>query len=202
MRLSLNSAGLAVVFGAFCGACPALALDMRVSGSQILLSGNIVDGDEHRFREIMDSPAGANIRVVRLNSGGGKIEPAGQIGRIIRRRGLATLVEAGSSRCGSACTVIFASGATRHYVGADRIQDGEVGRDAYRGLAYHQGNNPLSRASGRFSGQATGAMISWYYEFGSSGARDLPDKAPPQKFYQISGATALSRGIATSLSRP
>lgn len=177
------------------------AMDMRISGHEIVLSGSIVDGDEFKFKELVER-SGNGLRVVRLNSGGGKINPAGEIGRIIRKRGMATLVDARNSRCGSACTIIFGSGVSRHYVGAEGIADSLTKPAAYRGLAFHEGNNPLSRASNRYSGPATAALIGWYYEFGISSARSLAIQAPPNGFYQISGATALSMGIATNLNRP
>lgn len=193
----------------FCGATlalfaawPAFSLEMRVSGREIVLSGGIINGDEHRFRDLIENPAHAGVRVVRLNSGGGKIAPAGEIGRMIRKRGMATLLDAASGRCGSACTVIFSSGSTRHYVNGERVTDQPVPKANYRGLAFHEGSSPLSTARNRYSGQATAELIGWYYEFGTSAAKDLATKAPPEGFYQISGPTALSLGIATSLSRP
>lgn len=190
-------AGLALLAGA-----PAFALDMRISGNTITLSGGIADGDEYKFKELIESPPGQSVRVVRLNSGGGKIAPAGEIARLIRKRGLATLLDAGSNRCGSACTVLFAGGASRHFVNGQGIQDGAVPKSSFRGLAFHEGSNPLSLAKNRYSGRATGEMIGFYYEFGVSAAKDIITKAPPEGFYQISGPTALSLGIATSLARP
>ena len=181
---------------------PAAALDIRVAGGQFVLSGRIIEGDQIRFREMLEDPRNAGIRVVRLNSGGGKISAAGEIGQLIRRRGMATLLDAGSGRCGSACTVIFAAGVSRHYVGGAGVADAVVPKNSYRGLAYHEGSNPLSTASNRYSGPATASLIGWYYEFGSSAAKDLATKAPPEKFYQISSQTALSLGIATSVNRP
>lgn len=184
------------------GAFPALAMDMRVSGREIILSGSIINGDEYRFRELVEDPRNSGIRVVRLNSGGGKINAAGEIGRTIRKRGMATLLDAGSNRCGSACTIIFSAGTSRHYVGGERVPDLAVPRANYRGLAFHEGSSPLSLARNRYSGAATAELIGWYYEFGTSAAKDLATKAPPEGFYQVSGPTALSLGIATSLQRP
>lgn len=180
------------------GLSTAQALEMRVSGNQILLSGTIQAGDEFKFKELVDG-AGGKIRIVRLNSGGGGVEAAGQIGRIIRKHGMTTIVDAAASRCGSACTIIFGAGASRHYLNATRMADGPVSPKAYRGLAFHEGSSPLSRAAHRYSGPATAAVIGWYYEFGISAARSLATQAPPNGMYQVSGATALSMGIATSL---
>ena len=177
------------------------ALDMRIASDTITLSGPIRDADDDAFKTIMASAAGQGVKIVRLNSTGGKIDPAANIARLIRRRGLTTLAD-GAGVCSSACTVIFAGGSARHYVNGERVRDGQVKSGAQKGLAYHQGNAPLSRDAGNYSPRATGLMMSLYSELGVSGARQFPDKAGPREYWQISGQTALSNGIATSLLRP
>jgi hypothetical protein len=51
-----------------------------------------------------------NVRVVRLNSGGGRLAEAYRLGERIRDRGLSTHV---AEECSSACVIAFASGAER-----------------------------------------------------------------------------------------
>jgi hypothetical protein len=51
-----------------------------------------------------------NVRVVRLNSGGGRLAEAYRLGERIRDRGLSTHV---AEECSSACVIAFASGAKR-----------------------------------------------------------------------------------------
>lgn len=190
-------AGLTLLAGA-----PAFALDMRISGNTITLSGSINNGDEATFREHLDSPAGKNVRIVRLNSGGGWIFPAGEIGRLVRKRGLSTYFDVSGSKCASACILIFGGGVNRHYVNGQGIKDGISEPGQSRGLAFHEAWNPISRHTNKYAPQATGEIIGYYYEFGISAAAKLITQAPPNKLYQISGPTALSLGIATSLARP
>ncbi|MHB2167502.1 hypothetical protein [Alsobacter sp. R-9] len=114
----------------------------------------------------------------------------------------ATLVDARSSWCASACTAIFAAGVRRHYVGTQGLVDGTVEAKTARGLAYHEGGNPQSLQPLKYSGNATAAMIDLYYEFGSREAASLATLAMPNRLYVISGATALAKGIATGLGPP
>lgn len=70
-----------------------------------------------------------NVRVVRLNSEGGRLAEAYRLGERIRDRGLSTYV---SGECSSACVIAFASGAERLLGSRARVGLHEVG---YRGLA-------------------------------------------------------------------
>ena len=123
------------------------------------------------------------------------------MGRMIRARNLPTVVDASRSACGSACTILFAAGTSRHYVGAEKIQDG-VGDMKRPGLGYHEGNNFLANGKKGQSGAATGRVIDFYYEFGSGKASTLITRADWKHFYYISSATALELGLATSTKRP
>ncbi|MCA0401062.1 MAG: hypothetical protein LCH38_09630 [Proteobacteria bacterium] len=194
--------GAALSLALALGVGNAQALEMKISGPVISLSGPIRAGDDEIFKELLKSPAGANVRVVRVDSNGGFVRPAAEIGRLIRKHGLSTLLDARSARCGSACTLLFAGGKNRHFVNGQAIKDGPVRIRDYRGLAFHEGSSALSLASNRHSGQATAQMVAFYHEFGVSAARNLITQAPPEGFYQISGPTALSLGIATSTSPP
>jgi len=177
---------------------PARAITLTSKGGGVLLSGGIKPGDHIEFREFI---AAANPRFIELNSGGGDITAAGEIGRTIRKKNLPTVVDASRSTCGSACTIIFASGATRHYVGGEKIQDG-VGDMKRPGLGYHEGNNFLASGKKGQSGAATGRVIDFYYEFGSGKASSIITKADWKHFYYLSSATALELGLATSTKRP
>jgi hypothetical protein len=179
---------------------PAAALDFALRGNAVHISGPVKMGDNVRFDEFMSQPAAANARVFHLNSPGGVIGVALDIARKIRRRGAATVVD-GRASCESACTVIFAGGSSRHYVNAGSLQDRLGG--ARGGLGFHEGNNANADGRGRqYSGGATAAMINAYYELGASGAAQFATKAGFNGMYRISGASALSSGVATSLSPP
>ena len=177
---------------------PATALEFSTRGDVMTLRGPIRDGDDALFREAL----GGGVRVVNLNSGGGKIQPASEIARLIRSKGLTTVTDASSALCASACTVIFAGGRQRYYLNAGNLTEGAFSKTNFRGLGFHEGNDPLSREKNHYSGRATANMINMYYEMGISAASSLATKAPPEQYYRISGPTALSFGIATSLSRP
>ena len=136
-----------------------------------------------------------------ISSQGGWSGDAHEIGRIIRARQLPTVVDASRSVCGSACTIIFASGVSRHYLGAEKIQD-RVDEPTKHGLGYHEGWAILANGKWGQSGRTTGYIIDCYYEFGSGKASTLITRADVKHFYYISAATALELGIATSTRRP
>jgi hypothetical protein len=188
----------APIFVCACAAGPALAGEMSGSGSVATFSGPIRAGDEFKVRDHM---ARHQVRVLFLNSPGGQITAATEIGRMLRRAGVTTVVDAATSNCASACTVLFAAGARRHYVNAAGVVEGRQGL-AGRGLGYHQGNQSTSVHAGGFSGAATGNMVNAYYEFGVSGAAQFLNLAGPREMYRINAATALANGIATSTARP
>lgn len=184
------------------GAGRAEALELRLSGSTLVLSSTLKWGAHHEFKTFVDAQPKGAIRTVALHSSGGSVESAQEIGRRIRNEGWATLVDARHASCASACTAIFAAGVRRHYVGTQGLVDGQVESKAARGLGYHEGGSPHSLQPLRYSGGATAAMINLYYEFGSREAASLATLAPPNRLYVISGATALAKGIATSLGPP
>jgi hypothetical protein len=183
-----------------CLMMPAYALEFSQRGNAITISGPVKRGDNTRFEEFMAQPAASGARVFYLNSNGGSIGVALDIARIIRRRGGVTVVD-GRGGCESACTVIFAGGTSRHYINTGGLQDRLGG--ARGGLGYHEGNNANSDGRGvQYSGRGSQAMNNAYYELGSSGAGQFMVKAGFRQMYRISGPTALSSGLATSLSPP
>jgi hypothetical protein len=194
MRILLLSAVCVIA------ATPAVALDFSLRGGAVHITGPVRLGDNVRFDDFMRQPGAANARVFHLNSPGGTIGIALHIAREIRKRGGATVVN-GKGFCESACTVMFAGGATRHYINTAGLSDRLDG--ARGGLGFHEGNNANSDGRGvQYSGGATAAMINAYYELGARGAPQFATKAGFRGMYRISGATALQSGIATSLSPP
>jgi len=75
----------------------------------IVLNGPIKDGDDARFRDIA---ASAGKAVVLLNSEGGSVAPALEMGRTIRLKGLSTSVPP-DTLCASACALIWLAGSPR-----------------------------------------------------------------------------------------
>jgi hypothetical protein len=96
------------------GAAPAHALDLRLVGSTLHLSGPLNWGSHHGFKAFVDAQPKGALRVVALDSRGGSVESAQEIGRRVRKEGWSTLVDARRGRCSSACTAIFAAGTGRH----------------------------------------------------------------------------------------
>ena len=157
-------------------------------------------GDEQRFAALLAQPRARKIAVVYLDSFGGSIAAGIKIGRIIRKAGLATAVDASAARCDSACTLIFAGGVRRYYVGGASVFEGTSARG---GLGYHPAHTrdpAWTRAS--YSDKGTGMMAAFYREMGQPGAADLMKRAGFSTIYRPSGATALSLRIATSLDEP
>ena len=181
-------------------ASPAQALEFAVRGNAVFLSGVVKLGDNVKYDAFMANAPAANARVFHLDSPGGTIGIALHIARDIRRRGGATVVD-GRKACESACTLMFAGGATRHYVNTASLPDRLGG--ARGGLGFHEGNNANADGRGRqYSGGATAAMVNGYYEMGVGNAAQFATKAGHTGMYRVSGASALASGIATSLSPP
>jgi hypothetical protein len=84
---------------------------LRNRGTELVVSGEIVDGDAERFRAIASVMPYASV--VGLRSQGGLVLTAIEIGKIVQERGFMTLVGRKAS-CESACTIIWFSG--RHAV--------------------------------------------------------------------------------------
>jgi hypothetical protein len=75
----------------------------------ITIEGEIKSGDDEKFRAIAAKHSNA---VVFLNSEGGAIVPAMDIGRTVKLRGYKTVVS-DSDSCASACALIWVSGSRR-----------------------------------------------------------------------------------------
>ena len=195
MRLSTPLLGLFLVL-----ACPqgAGAGEIRREGATLVFTGVIVPGDEAQFqRKASEGPVS---RVI-LNSPGGVISTAWSIARQIRSLKAATVVDGSRSVCLSACTLVFVGGAARHYFNADGRADGIRASSPY-GLGYHEAS--LVNANGQRQASAAGndMLAAAYGEFGVPKAAQLVRKSISSQIYMISGVTALSLGIATSLVAP
>lgn len=182
-------------------ALPAQAtLYMSERGGVVYLSGEFEVGDEVKFAAFLAQPRQTRLSVVYLDSFGGAIVAGIRIGRLIRKARLATAVDADAARCDSACTLIFAGGVQRHYVGGAGVFEGNSGRG---GLGYHPAHTrdpAWTRAE--FSTKGTQVMAAFYREMGQPRAAELMQKSGFSTIYRPSGETALAYRIATSLERP
>ena len=164
------------------------------------LSGEFENGDDAKFTAFLAQPRASRLRVVYLDSFGGSIIAGMKIGRLIRKARLATAVRAASARCDSACTLIFAGGVRRYYVGGESVFEGNSARG---GLGYHpahQRNAAWTRAE--FSTKGTDMMAAFYREMGQPRAAELMQKAGFSTIYRPNGRTALALRVATSLDEP
>ena len=85
-------------------------------GQELEFSGGITFGAAKEFERFLDAMGG--VRLIHLNSLGGRILEAQRIGDLIRKRNLSTYV---SHQCMSACTIIFLSGRERLVTAQSRI---------------------------------------------------------------------------------
>lgn len=86
-----------------------LAAQFERQDRSILLEGEIVEGDLDRLRSLLQK--NGNLRID-LNSGGGSLGEALELGAFIRSNGLVTHIPKGAT-CASACVTIFAGGLIR-----------------------------------------------------------------------------------------
>jgi len=109
-RLALGLAFLfLILFGAAHAADITIVRGAKEDGDVIKLKGEIKYGDEEKFRKLA---LGSRRAIVQLDSEGGRLDPALEIGRMIRLRGFATAVL--DARCASACALIWLAGEPRY----------------------------------------------------------------------------------------
>jgi hypothetical protein len=91
---------------------PASAAQFVRDGDRLMVSGSIGEGDSITFEIKLDD----GVRTVSLNSSGGYLDEALEIGKSIRKRHLDTTVPAGAT-CQSACTLVWSAGWHRSAAG-------------------------------------------------------------------------------------
>ena len=104
-------------------ATQALAMELKIVGNQIILSGPVVGDEPGKVREALTSSPGIDTVILRNSSGGNA--PAGyQVGQLLRERGLRTAV---SGYCYSSCSRMFLGGSTRYFTGDYLPESNNVG---------------------------------------------------------------------------
>ena len=93
-------------------------LQIERAGETMTLTGRIEEGDGARFDEALGKADG--VTRVRLNSPGGSVADALEIGRKVRGRGLETMLAAGDI-CLSACPYLLAGGTVRTVDSASQV---------------------------------------------------------------------------------
>lgn len=170
------------------------------TGPVARLQGSFEAGDEKTFEDFLKKPRPQKISVLYLYSYGGTITSAAKIADMVRKAGIVTAVRANDDVCDSACTLVFAAGVRRHYVGGDSVMEGTSSRT---GLGYHPARQIVNVAEGsHLSEGGSNRLREIYARMGSPGAADLMRRAAINTVYRPSGATALKLKIATSLAAP
>jgi hypothetical protein len=114
-------------------------LEIALEGNgELRLSGTIDPGSATRFTTEIEA-RGEYVKTVVLDSPGGSVMDALDIGALIQEKGLATKVAAGNL-CASSCPLIFASGAERlasaeAAIGVHQIYAASMGEGAADALA-------------------------------------------------------------------
>jgi hypothetical protein len=142
------------------------------------IEGNIVSGDLEQFRQISLRYPKA---VVILNSDGGLIYPAIEIGKIIRITGYATVV-GDNDVCASACALIWMAGSKRLL-----SVSGHVGFHA----SYYDSNGKVVESG------AANALIGNYLTLLGASAKTIvfATTAPPDKVLWLTTANKEASGI-------
>src|SRR5260370_14286137 len=89
----------------------ASAMELKIVGSQLILSGPVVGDEPGKIREALTSSLGIETVILR-NSGGGNAPAGYQVGQLLRERGLRTAV---SGYCYSSCSRMVLGGSTRYF---------------------------------------------------------------------------------------
>ena len=142
----------------------------------IYVTGEIQLGDDAVFRRIADRFPDA---VVFLESPGGTVIPALEIGRLVRERGYRTAVLAGGT-CASSCALIWLAGTPRYLesggqVGFHASSTEEDGRLVESGLSnafvgYYLSKLELSERAVVFATMASPYELTWLTAENSEGA--------------------------------
>jgi Clp protease len=170
------------------------------SGTTAYLKGNIEKGDDAIFRAFLDKPRERPLKTLVLSSPGGHVDAGLAIGEMIRNAKLATLVDADSSACSSACTFAFAGGVRRHYVNGDKVWEGTT---SMVGLGFHPARIVGSAIQPSvYSRVGVERMQKFYARMGMPGAGALMDRAAINTMFRPNGQTALRLKIATTLQPP
>jgi hypothetical protein len=110
------SRSLALLVAIICSGTSLLAAEIQLdsqSNDSIWLSGPITRGDDRKFAEFMQRLPKSTARyLLHLDSDGGDVQTALNIGRLVRKHEMRTM----SRNCLSSCVFIFAGGVDRSYV--------------------------------------------------------------------------------------
>lgn len=168
------------------------------SGGTLNVTGTIDVGSAARFAAEFESVR-EYVKRVALDSPGGSVKDALEIGRAIRAAGIETSVAAGAL-CASSCPLVFAGGTKRHAAEAAAI-------------GVHQIYATVSNATLPASLRAAGAAMSDTQKTTASITRYLTDsgvdpalwlhalETPPDRLYYLNTEELLTYRLATELDK-
>jgi len=87
------------------------AMELRVVGTQLILSGRVAGDEPQKVQEALAQAPGIDTVILR-NSPGGNAPAGYQVGQLLRERGLRTAV---SGYCYSSCSRMFLGGSARYF---------------------------------------------------------------------------------------
>jgi hypothetical protein len=99
------------------------AMELKIVGNQLILSGPVVGDEPGKVREALASSPGIETVILR-NSGGGNAPAGYQVGQLLRERGLRTAV---SGYCYSSCSRMFLGGSARYFTDDYLPENNNVG---------------------------------------------------------------------------
>jgi hypothetical protein len=99
------------------------AMELKVVGNQLILSGRVVGDEPGKVREALANSPEIDTVILR-NSPGGDAPAGYRTGELLRERGLRTGV---SGYCYSSCSRMFLGGSTRHFTDDYPADDTHIG---------------------------------------------------------------------------
>jgi hypothetical protein len=99
------------------------AMELKVVGNQLILSGRVVGDEPGKVREALANSPEIDTVILR-NSPGGDAPAGYQTGQLLRERGLRTAV---SGYCYSSCSRMFLGGRTRYFTDDYPPEDTNIG---------------------------------------------------------------------------
>jgi hypothetical protein len=151
-----------VLFGSCLATAASADVQLTERGPVAFLKSELIrPGDAETLREFLDRPRTEPLRIIYLDSRGGRTVVALRMAKMIHDHGLDTAFHVGRAHCASECTTLFVGGIHRYYIDGSSVHDGI-------GTRYGLGFHPSS------GGPADEDPVNAFYEeAGVSGAAQL-----------------------------
>jgi hypothetical protein len=152
------------------------------------------------LQEFLNRPRAEPLRIIYLDSRGGKTIVALRMAKMIHEQGLDTAFHVGRAHCASECTTLFTGGIHRYYIGGAHVRDGIGTR---YGLGFHpsSGGQPLEDRVNEFYEQV-GVPGTAQLRYRLYRRETVNPMLGRREMFFASGRAAMDAGVATSLSEP